>query len=66
MSAPTGAGGGILISAPLLTVAGTLDNAGGSSTNNGGTVKIFTPCDQPVLKGSITTGRLLEKGVLMR
>ena len=61
-----GAGGGILLHAPLVTVTGTLNNSGGSSTANGGTVKVFTPCDQPVLKGSITTGRLLRKGVLMR
>jgi hypothetical protein len=59
-----GAGGGILLRAPLVTFAGTIDNSGGSSTNNGGTVKILSVCGGSSVAGKITTGRLLSKGAL--
>jgi hypothetical protein len=62
-----GAGGGILLRAPLVTVTGTINNAGGGgSTANGGTVKIFSTCGGQNVRGSITTGRLVKEGVLVR
>ncbi len=36
-----GAGGGVLLKAPTVTVTGSIDARSGSSTSNGGTVKIF-------------------------
>ena len=61
-----GAGGGILLRAPAVTVAGTVSNAGGSSTNNGGTVKIISACGSPTVTGQVTAGRLLQKDALMK
>lgn len=61
-----GADGGILSRAPLVTVTGTINNSGATSTNNGGTVKILSTCGGSGVTGQITTGRLVRKGILMR
>lgn len=61
-----GAGGGILLRAPLVTVTGTINNSGGSSTNNGGTVKIYSTCGGQAANGPIVTSRLVQKSILMR
>jgi hypothetical protein len=59
------AGGGILLRAPL--VSGTLNNTGGGgATANGGTVKIYSTCGGQKVRGTITTGRLVKEGILMR
>jgi hypothetical protein len=59
--------GGILLRAPLVGVSGTLKNTGGGgATANGGTVKILSTCGGQNVRGSITTGRLVKEGVLMR
>ena len=56
-----GAGGGVLLKSPTITVnSGVTINAlgGGSSTTNGGTVKIFT--DSLTNSGTISRGRLCQ------
>jgi hypothetical protein len=58
-----GAGGGILLRAPTVTVTGTINNSGGSSPNNGGTVKIYSTCGSSIVTNQITTGRLVTEGV---
>lgn len=52
-----GAGGGVLLSAPEVTVAGRVDASGGTSTINGGTLKVFA-CGSPSL-ANVAAGRLL-------
>lgn len=49
-----------------MIASGTLNNTGGGATANGSTVKIFTFCGGQNIKGRITTGRLVEQGILMR
>ncbi len=62
-----GAGGGILLRAPLVSVSGTINNTGGGgATANGGTVKIYSTCGGQNVKGTITSGRLVKEGILMR
>jgi hypothetical protein len=62
-----GAGGGILLRAPLVTVSGTINNTGGGGVKaNGGTVKVYSTCGGQNVRGSITTGRLVKEGILMR
>jgi len=51
-----GAGGGVLIKAPSITLSGSINARGGSSTANGGTVKIFYKGTAPSTSG-ITAGR---------
>lgn len=66
-----GAGGGVLLyfsksltqatAVPKVYVAGTINNAGGAGTSNGGSVKIFTP--KLAILGTISSGRVLRPDV---
>lgn len=50
-----------------MTVSGTITNTGGGgATTNGGTVKVYSTCGGQNVKGSITAGRLVNEGILMR
>jgi hypothetical protein len=49
-----------------MMMAGRINNAGGNSTSNGGTVKLVSACGTPTVTGQVTSGRLLQKGGLMK
>ena len=50
-----GSGGGILLSAQMVSIMGSINNSGGRSTANGGVLKVLYGCNGLALSGTLIT-----------